>query len=149
TVTTATPVVDVQNTRQVTVLTREVLDVLPRTRVQMYTAALLPGVIITTPGAYQSRRRWKHRQELDVGNRTWRVGRRSNHAGRRNACLRRRGRFPEEFECDRYQRAGVYERDERAFCGGRPRGAPAESRSQRGWQQVRRNSVWRLHGPWA
>src|SRR5262245_37049790 len=98
TVTTATPVVDVQNTRQVTVLTREVLDVLPRTRVQMYTAALLPGVIITTPGAYQSRRRWKHRQELDVGNRTWRVGRRSNHAGRRNACLRRRGRFPEEFE---------------------------------------------------
>src|SRR5262249_46950062 len=30
-VTPATPVVDVQNTRQVTVLTREVLDVLPRT----------------------------------------------------------------------------------------------------------------------
>jgi hypothetical protein len=50
-VTTATPVVDIQNTRQQTVLPREVLDVLPRTRVQQQTGALLPGVTLSGGGA--------------------------------------------------------------------------------------------------
>jgi hypothetical protein len=39
-----TPVVDVQNTRQVSVLGRNVLDAIPRSRDQALTAALLPGV---------------------------------------------------------------------------------------------------------
>jgi hypothetical protein len=44
TVTGSTPVVDVQNTRQVSVVGREVLDAIPRSRDQALTAALLPGV---------------------------------------------------------------------------------------------------------
>ena len=46
TVTGATPVVDVKNTRQQAVVTREVLDAIPRTRNQQLTGALLPGVIV-------------------------------------------------------------------------------------------------------
>ena len=44
TVTGATPVVDVQNTRQESVLNRDLLDAIPRTRNQQLTGALLPGV---------------------------------------------------------------------------------------------------------
>src|SRR5439155_22199839 len=40
------PVVDVQNTRQQTVMTRDLLDAIPRTRNQQLTGALLPGVIL-------------------------------------------------------------------------------------------------------
>jgi hypothetical protein len=47
TVTGATPVVDVRNTRQETVLTREVLDAIPRTRQQLQTAMLVPGMVAT------------------------------------------------------------------------------------------------------
>jgi hypothetical protein len=44
-VTGATPVVDVQNTRHQAVLTREVLDAIPRTRQQLQTATLVPGIV--------------------------------------------------------------------------------------------------------
>jgi hypothetical protein len=47
TVTGATPVVDVQNTRQQTVMSREILDAVPRTRQQLQTALLLPGMVST------------------------------------------------------------------------------------------------------
>src|SRR6266851_4133015 len=47
TVTGATPVVDVRNTRQETVLTRDVLDAIPRTRQQLQTAMLVPGMVST------------------------------------------------------------------------------------------------------
>jgi hypothetical protein len=43
-VTGATPVVDVQNTRQQTVLRKDVLDVIPRSRSVAFTALLLPGM---------------------------------------------------------------------------------------------------------
>jgi hypothetical protein len=45
-VTGATPVVDVQNTRQQVVMTRAVLDVLPRTRQQVATGHLIPGISV-------------------------------------------------------------------------------------------------------
>jgi hypothetical protein len=41
-----TPVVDVQNTRQQAVLTRDLLDAIPRTRNQQLTGSLLPGVVL-------------------------------------------------------------------------------------------------------
>jgi carboxypeptidase family protein len=45
-VTSQTPVVDIKSTRQQTVLTRDLLDVIPRTRLQQLTATLLPGVVL-------------------------------------------------------------------------------------------------------
>jgi hypothetical protein len=45
TVTGASPVVDIQNTRQQAVLTREVLDVIPRARNAQNTGMLLPGMV--------------------------------------------------------------------------------------------------------
>ena len=47
TITGATPVVDIQNTTQESVMTRDVLDAIPRTRQQLQTALLLPGMIST------------------------------------------------------------------------------------------------------
>jgi hypothetical protein len=45
TVTAASPVVDIQNTRQQATLTREMLDVLPRARNAQNTGMLLPGMV--------------------------------------------------------------------------------------------------------
>jgi hypothetical protein len=45
TVTGASPVVDIQNTRQQAVLTREVLDAIPRARNAQNTGMLLPGMV--------------------------------------------------------------------------------------------------------
>jgi hypothetical protein len=45
TVTGASPVVDIQNTRQQAVLTRELLDVMPRARSAQNTGMLLPGMV--------------------------------------------------------------------------------------------------------
>jgi Carboxypeptidase regulatory-like domain len=47
TVTSASPVVDIQNTTQGIVMNRETLDLIPRTRLQQQTGALLPGVSLS------------------------------------------------------------------------------------------------------